>query len=526
MTAQVLFLLGGIGLFLFGMQTLTEGLRSLASAQIRGVLARFTVSPLTGAMTGALTTAAIQSSSATMVTVIGFVGAGLMTFPQAIGVIYGANIGTTITGWIVALIGIKLKLATAALPLLLAGSLIRLSGNARVSAIGRALAGFSLIFLGLDTMQDGAAVFSDLLTPESFPADTWGGRFRLMLLGMVITIVIQSSSAGVAMTLVLLSTGTIGLAQGASMVIGMDVGTTATALLATLGGSRDMRRTAIAHVAYNIVTGVVAFALLGLIVPLLLHVFGPNDPAALVAFHTLFNLFGVVLMLPFTTPFARMIARLVPGAGAALTDSLDRRLLNDAGAAMLAAHVAAGAIARRIFAALGAALEPVPDYRAISALQPTAGSAIDELESFLGGIRPEPGDAEDMAIYSALLHQIDHLRRLLARSESRPEIAVSMEDRTLRRPALAFGAILRRAATDAGTGFDTVRLRRLETILESRAKRHRRGLLLGEHAGLISLDQVFDRTDAERWLQHAAHHAERIAYYDAVARPGVTPPPA
>ena len=193
---------------------------------------------------------------------------------------------------------------------------------------------------------------------------------------------------------------------------------------------------------------------------------------------------------------------------------------------MLAAHVAAGAIARRIFAALGAALEPVPDYRAISALQPTAGSAIDELESFLGGIRPEPGDAEDMAIYSALLHQIDHLRRLLARSESRPEIAVSMEDRTLRRPALAFGAILRRAATDDGTGFDTVRLRRLETILESRAKRHRRGLLLGEHAGLISLDQVFDRTDAERWLQHAAHHAERIAYYDAVARPGVTPPPA
>ena len=284
MSIEILSLLGGVGLFLFGMQSMTGALREIASRQMRAILARFTTSPLTGALSGAATTAVIQSSSATMVTVIGFVGAGLLSFPQAIGVIYGANIGTTITGWIVALLGLKLSLGTIALPGLLVGALTATMARGRLARLGALLAGFSLIFIGLDMMKDATAGFESWLSPEILPPDSWAGRALLLLIGAGVTVVIQSSSAGVATTLVLLSSGAITLGQGAALVIGMDVGTTFTAILATVGGSRDMRRTAIAHTAYNIVTGAVAFAMLGLVVPLLSRAFAPDDPAALVTF--------------------------------------------------------------------------------------------------------------------------------------------------------------------------------------------------------------------------------------------------
>ena len=166
MSSEILALMGGVGLFLVGMEIMTEALRALASRHLRAFLARFTTSPLTGALTGAASTAVIQSSSATMVTVIGFVGAGLMTFPQALGVIYGANVGTTFTGWIVAMLGLKLSLGTIAQPVLLASVLASLLSTRRASRIARAVAGFSLIFIGLDIMKDAVAGFEDVLSAD------------------------------------------------------------------------------------------------------------------------------------------------------------------------------------------------------------------------------------------------------------------------------------------------------------------------------------------------------------------------
>lgn len=516
MTTHILALSGGIGIFLFGMFVLTDALRQLASARMRSVLTHFTRSPYSGAVAGMFTTAVIQSSSATMVTVISFVGAGLITFPQALGVIYGANIGTTITGWIVALVGLKLSLSTVTLPALLVASLMRAAGNTLISRIGLVLAGFCLIFIGLGMMQEGAAVFQDLLTPQSFPADTWTGRLSLILLGAVITLIIQSSSAGVAMVLVLFSAGSLTLTQGASMIVGMDVGTTATAMLATLGGSRNMRRTAMAHVFYNLITGTMAFLFLGLITKGLATVFAANDPAALVAFHSLVNILGAAILLPASGAFARMIIALTPSEEESLTDALDRKLLPDTLSALTAVQTAQTRIAHRIFAVLSHAIGQKDKPRPAPSPDADIGLALGELETFLSAIQADPDRPRETGLFSDLLHETDHLRRLLKRSERLEFIPTLLSDRKLRRPTLVFGAILCRAEKD-DTGGIARRLARLEHWVEQRTYQHRRSLLLGEHAGIYSLPEVFAHTDALRWLQRSLHHAARITAYEAEA---------
>jgi phosphate:Na+ symporter len=202
-------ILGGVGLFLLGMLVLTGGLRGLAGDALRRLLARFTRSPVSGAIAGAVTTAVIQSSSATTVTAVGFVGAGLLSFPQALGIVFGANIGTTVTGWLVAILGFKLELATIAPPLLVAGVLLRLFASGTARQAGWALAGFSLLFIGIDALQQGMGAFEGRVTPENFPEDSPSGRLRLVLIGVAITLVTQSSSAGVATAMVALGTGAI-----------------------------------------------------------------------------------------------------------------------------------------------------------------------------------------------------------------------------------------------------------------------------------------------------------------------------
>ena len=258
-----------------------------------------------GALTGAATTALIQSSSATTVATIGLVGAGLLTFPQALGVIFGANIGTTLTGWIVATLGFKVKLGLIAPVMTLAGVLLRLFARGALAEAGLGLAGFSLLFIGLDMMQAGLAALEGGVTPTVFPDDTVFGRFQLVLIGVAITLVTQSSSAGVATALVALHTGAISFYQAAALVIGMDVGTTFTAVIASLGGSTAMRRTGYAHVTYNVATGLMAFAILPVFVWATAGFLerGGDQQLTLVAFHSLFNLIGVLAILPITGVF-------------------------------------------------------------------------------------------------------------------------------------------------------------------------------------------------------------------------------
>lgn len=521
MSASILALSGGIGLFLFGMQALTDALRQLTSQRARRTLRGLTASPLAGVVTGAGITAVVQSSSAVMVMTIGLVGAGMLTFAQSIGVVLGANIGTTVTGWIVALVGIKLQLGMAALGLMFGAVVLIIFGRGRVERIGRGLAGFSLIFIGLDMMQGATAGVSNWLTPDMLPADTMTGRAVTVLIGVAVTVLIQSSSAGVAMVLVLVSGGTIGFAQGAALVIGMNIGTTSTVLLTGIGGSLAMRRTAVAHLTFNVVTAMLAFAALPWATAFLLWLDGGDPVAALVLFHTAFNVAGVALFLPFVRQFAALVMRVVPGQAGTLDEPLDRSLLRDEGAALDAAHGAARALTGVLMRATARRLTGgAPDRHQAAQVE----TALRDTEDFLTRITLPEGAPEVRLRYSAMLHQIDHLHRLSHRMYRDQDLTVLRTDPALARPARALAVACLRAA-EGGRSAD--RLARLQRLIAGRSRRYRRSVLLREHAGQVEPGAVFDMTDVLRWLDRSADHVAQIVQYaDAALAERPDPPQA
>lgn len=517
MSGNLNFLVGGIGMFLVGMDIMTAALKSAAGSNLREVLTRFTTTPFRGVCTGALMTAIVQSSSATTVMIVGFVGAGLLSMAQALGVIYGANIGTTATGWLVSLLGLKLQLGTIAMMGLFPAALASLLGRGVPARVGRIVSGLCLVLIGIDLMQAGMGDLTGHLTSDMLPGPTLGGLLALAGIGAGITILMQSSSAAMALALVMLSAQAITLAQAATIVIGMNIGTTFTALLAALGGSTPMRQTALANLIFNIVTSAVAFPLLLLVQGGLEQLAARTDEmTALLVFHTGFNLVGAGLFLPITPRFAAVIARVLPEKHPERVFELDRKLLSDGRSALLAARSAMALIAERQFSALGAAMASEPDYRPLAALQPCR-DGLTELQEFLSDVRLAEDSAEDELAYTALLHQLDHLSRLLERSAQTERIADLLGDPILRRPALASGALLLRVADHLGTPRNVLRVERLGTLVEQRRKRHRRAMMLGEHAGLYSLDQVFAHTDALRWLQRVLHHVERVSHHHMVA---------
>src|SRR6516225_8117995 len=227
--------LGGVGLFLLGMTVMTTGLKALAGSALRTVLGKAAATPLRGSFWGAVVTLLVQSSSATTMTTIGLVSAGFLTFEQGLGLVFGANIGTTGTGWLVALIGVRVSLTAAALPMIFAGALTKLLARGRISGAGAALAGFGLVLFGLTTLQQGMGGLAERLHPADLPAVVagpdgrwWSGMFGVLVLvviGLVMTAVMQSSTAAVAVTLSGHFAGAIGLDQACALIIGQNVGT-------------------------------------------------------------------------------------------------------------------------------------------------------------------------------------------------------------------------------------------------------------------------------------------------------------
>src|SRR6516165_6748342 len=199
--STVISVLGGVGLFLLGMTVMTAGLKALAGSALRTVLSKAAATPLRGSFWGAVVTLLVQSSSATTMTTIGLVSAGLLTFPQGLGLVFGANVGTTGTAWLVALVGVRVSLTAAALPMIFVGALIKLLGRGRVSGAGAALAGFALVLFGLTTLQQGMGGLAERLHPADLPAvlagpdaGWWWGMLGVLTLGLVMTAVMQSST--------------------------------------------------------------------------------------------------------------------------------------------------------------------------------------------------------------------------------------------------------------------------------------------------------------------------------------------
>ena len=253
---QAFQLLGALGMFLYGMNLMSAGLQKAAGSKMRSFLTAMTSNPFKGVLTGLGITTAIQSSSATTVMTVGFVNAGLLTLSQAVGVIMGANIGTTVTAWLVSLLGFKADISIFAVPLMAVGFILSLSKRDKRRHISELVIGFSLLFLGLSLMKSAVPDLRE--TPEvlefirDWTSYGFGSVLIFLLFGSVLTLVLQSSSATMALTLIMVNMGWIPFEMGAAMVLGENIGTTITANIAASVGSANARRAAMAHTLFNV----------------------------------------------------------------------------------------------------------------------------------------------------------------------------------------------------------------------------------------------------------------------------------
>ncbi|HPE93461.1 MAG TPA: Na/Pi cotransporter family protein [Sphaerochaeta sp.] len=319
---------GSLGLFLFGIKLLSEGLQKSAGDKMKAVLKLMTKNRFVSIMTGLLITIIIQSSSATTVMVVSFVNAGLMGLTQAIGVILGANIGTTFTGWLVALLGFKMDITSLALVSIAFAAPMMFSKKTKTRDAADVLLGFGVLFLGLNFMShsipDITGNIEVLEFLATFNSDTVWMNLLCILLGTLVTIVVQSSSAAMAMTLTMAYNGWLGVTASAALILGSNIGTTITAYLASIGTSTTAKRAAWAHIIFNVVGSVIALMFFH---PLLSFVnfITPGDiytmegttlstqlPLFLAMFHSVFNIANTILFFPFVSHYARFIERLVP----------------------------------------------------------------------------------------------------------------------------------------------------------------------------------------------------------------------
>jgi phosphate:Na+ symporter len=517
MGAEILEVLGGLGLFLLGMSVMTDGLKKLGGKSLRKALSRFTKTPVSGAITGTISTALIQSSSATTVMAVGFVSAGLLSFTQAFGIILGANIGTTITGWLVALVGFKLSLKKIVLPIILLGALMRLLGTNRIKSIGTAVAGFGLVFVGISVLQEGLEGFQGIITPESFPPDTVIGRFQLLLIGLVITLVTQSSSAGVAMAITAVHVGTISLPQACAMVIGMDVGTTFTAALATIGGTINGKRTGLAHIIYNSFTGIGAFLFLPVFIlgwnRLIPENVATDPEIALVAFHSTFNLLGVLAILPFTRYFTKLIIYIVPDKEKKLTSRLDQKLLEEPAAAIDNILATLADTVKQLFLTFANLLSEKKISQTSLASLNEIQDAIIETRNFLNKITIDPKDSETYSNYKTAMHLIDHTNRFLIRAQNEKLLFYSVDEPSLKVYLDLLSECLRGDAGREDGKSRTTGIEELWIELQSLVESFRSKTIEKTVTGKTPAEDTLKQLDAFRWIRRLTYHAYRVEFH-------------
>jgi phosphate:Na+ symporter len=334
---QIFTLLGALGMFLYGMNLMSSGLQKAAGDRLRGLLSAMTSNPFKGVLTGLGITSVIQSSSATTVMVVSFVNAGLLTLAQAIGVIMGANIGTTVTAWLVSWLGFKADISILAVPLMLLGFLFSNSKKNQRQNIGELIVGFCLLFLGLSFMKESVPDLNE--TPQvldfvkSWSGYGFGSVLVFLVFGTLLTLVLQSSSATMAITLIMLSMGWIPFNMACAMVLGENIGTTITANIAASVGNTQAKRAAMSHTIFNVFGVIWALIFFGPFLSLvgkIIEMFGLPNPAAdgfavngpdspdatsalygLSMLHTLFNTINTLILIWFTKLIEKAVVWLI-----------------------------------------------------------------------------------------------------------------------------------------------------------------------------------------------------------------------
>jgi phosphate:Na+ symporter len=547
-------ILGGVGLFLLGMTVMTEGLKALAGSSLRTVLARAAATPMRGALWGAIATLIVQSSSATTMTTIGLVSAGLLTFPQGLGLVFGANVGTTGTGWLVALIGVRVSLTAAALPMIFVGALVKLLGRGRLSASGAALAGFGLVLFGLTTLQQGMGGLAERLHPADLPAVLGGagagwfagmvGVLTLVLVGLAMTAVMQSSTAAIAITMSAHYAGAVGVDQACALIIGQNIGTATSSAMAAIGASTTAKRLAVAYVFFKLIAAVIALALFPIVTPLLVRASNTVDGVTLLAgYHTAYNVIGVAVLLPLIDKFTRFVERMLPERGSVLTRCLDP-------SALVTPIAAEEAVRRTVARALGAACTSIGgalqageaggrlDKDAPSIRQ--AGDALRQAQVFMSDVDGPPETEDEQHRLTSTLHALDHASRLAETASSGLELEKTNAESDDARAAQLCAQAMQRASSiaekvavlpeahpvtirsgllptsteapaNSGAQESIAELERCANALSELRRSHRSTTLSEVAKGALTADQAIVRVDTVRNLEALTNHAWRAA---------------
>lgn len=510
---MLLEIFGGIGLFLLGMVLLTEGLKTAAGDAMRRVLSRFTGGPISAVASGTAAAAVLQSSTATTVMTLGFVNAGLLPFVQAIGIVFGARIGTTSTGWFVSLLGLKLGIGTLAFIFVGVGALLRLLGRGRLSPLGLAIAGLGLIFVGIDTLQNGMLDLAEKIDPTNFPSGHGVGRLILVGVGFVMTVIMQSSSAAIATTLTAYAVGTVDLYQAAAITIGANIGTIVTPIIASIGASTPARRTAMSHILFNILAGVVVLAIFPLAVGAanaIANFFFPGTPSVAIAiFDTGTNILGTILILPVLGHYARVIERIVPERGPVLTRYLDPSVASVPSLAVDAARRTVLKTAGVLTTAARTTLRDGPRDRSVPQTLAAADRALAEVRRFLADIRSSPETPREHARHLDVLHAVDHLESLSAALQKTGYLPLLARPGAPRRLARQARADLEPIEAWLRSGEGPPPVDEAATLTASIAEQRKsaRLELMDETAtGKLLPDDALEQMDAIRWVDRIIYH--------------------
>lgn len=538
----VIAILGGVGLFLLGMTVMTDGLKALAGSALRTVLGKAAATPVSGAFWGAIVTLLVQSSSAVTMTTIGLVSAGLLTFPQGLGLVFGANVGTTGTGWLVALIGVRVSLSAYALPMIFVGALARLLGGGRIAAMGGALAGFALVLYGLTTLQQGMGGLAESLHPSDLPAVLgspgvgWipgaAGLLTLIFVGLAMTAVMQSSTAAIAVTISAFYAGAVSLEQGTALIIGQNIGTATSSALAAIGASATAKRLALAYVLFKLIAALIAIVAFPLTATLMNRfAMSVEGVTLLAAYHTVFNVVGVAVLLPATQWFTRVVERLLPSDQTPHQRALDPSALVSPVIAVETARRVVADNLTKVAASISTALSggAGPAERDIA----SAAAALGEVRDFLSELKEPPETEAERLRMTSTLHALDHaLRFVEATAEGgSPRLAnggfhdlraAQLCSEAMRAAQAVGGSITAEAALSAQAapiGWNVspeiaAALAEMEGAaadLDALQQDHRSATLAAVAPGKLTAGIAFERIDAVRQLDRITHHAWRSA---------------
>lgn len=536
---NVLTMLGGLALFLYGMDLMGKSLERQAGNRLQSLLERLTASPTKGFLLGLVTTAAIQSSSATTVMVVGFVNSGLMKLHQACTIIMGANVGTTVTSWLLSLSGIQgesfvvqlLKPTSFSPVLALVGVILFLFNRRdRMKNIGAALLGFAILMFGMEAMSGAVKPLADV------PAFTnlftlFSNPILGVLTGALLTAVIQSSSASVGILQALSATGAVTYASAIPIIMGQNIGTCVTALISSIGANRNARRAAIIHLYFNII-GVAVFLVLYLLANALFPLPFADDPVSVMGIamvHTCFNLLATFVMLPFAQQLEKLACLTVrDDAKEETIEMLDERLLFTPAVAVEQSRRVSIDMAHTAQRALTDALALTVDYNAdsadaISRMEDRLDRWEDMLGTYLVKLSSRELTTSDSREVSTLLHMIGDFERIGDHAVNLTEVAQELHDKKLsfsdsaQRELSVLTSAVTEVLTLAIRAFvsDDVALARrvepLEQVVDDLTKELRSRHIERLQNGACTIQMGFILSDLTNNCERVADHCSNIA---------------